>query len=598
MGTGRYRLQKNVKAFEKTKPSTVIEVPGLLGIKLGGKTLVEVPNRTGYVFVRLRGDRSELIQAYNSEVTPIYDLPVLCVRSEIDQGRWFVIGRDVSRYQNWGASAFLPKHGDSHSFNPDVPGIDPVWIWGRQMMPLAAVPNSGSAGSNNLLVEQGVYYQNGEWHVAGGTGTASVLPYKPTGSNAVMVLLYIDENTQFQFLRGAEFVLGITGTAEMVSHLPALPTTYSLPIAGILLVSGTSVIGWDNIFDVRPWMVGDGFIPTGSFSGYNTIQDDGVAQTQRSALNFVGSGFQVYDGGGVTNVSGTVSNGYNTVQDDGVDKTQRQKLNFVGAGFSVYDGGGVTNVSGTASGAGDMLKSVYDTNNDGMVDHAPWSGLSGTPIKLDDLSAPDDNTDLNVSTGTHGLFPKLPGGITTYWRADGTWQVPAGGSGGRTLIESQTVTSTGTAVITFDSIPSTYWALQLEYMAASVVAGAVDYIKIRFNGDALDTFDYESERFISYEATHSSYEATSNYIGYCPGATIFNAYPAGGMGIVQIPGYVQTIFQKYAFAENVYPNNSSSLNEAQRVVWWMDISAINQIDLVLSLGSFVSGSVFRLYGLT
>jgi hypothetical protein len=50
-------------------------------------------------------------------------------------------------------------------------------------------------------------------------------------------------------------------------------------------------------------------------------------------------------------------------------------------------------------------------------------------IKLDDLSAPDDNTDLNVSTSTHGLFPKLPGGTTNYWREDGTWQAPAAGSG-------------------------------------------------------------------------------------------------------------------------------------------------------------------------
>lgn len=43
--------------------------------------------------------------------------------------------------------------------------------------------------------------------------------------------------------------------------------------------------------------------------------------------------------------------------------------------------------------------------------------------KLDDLAAPDDNTDLDVSTLKHGLFPKLPGG-TSYYRADGTWGTP------------------------------------------------------------------------------------------------------------------------------------------------------------------------------
>jgi hypothetical protein len=52
--------------------------------------------------------------------------------------------------------------------------------------------------------------------------------------------------------------------------------------------------------------------------------------------------------------------------------------------------------------------------------------------KLDDLESPDDNTDLNATTGAHGLLPKLGGGTTNYLRADGTWAEPAGGGGGPT----------------------------------------------------------------------------------------------------------------------------------------------------------------------
>ncbi len=52
----------------------------------------------------------------------------------------------------------------------------------------------------------------------------------------------------------------------------------------------------------------------------------------------------------------------------------------------------------------------------------------GDAIKLDDLSAPDDNTDLNATTGLHGLLPKLGGGTTNFLRADGTWSAPPGGS--------------------------------------------------------------------------------------------------------------------------------------------------------------------------
>jgi hypothetical protein len=53
-----------------------------------------------------------------------------------------------------------------------------------------------------------------------------------------------------------------------------------------------------------------------------------------------------------------------------------------------------------------------------------------TEIKLDDLGAPDDNTDLNATTSVHGLLLKLGGGSTNFLRADGTWAAPSGGGGG------------------------------------------------------------------------------------------------------------------------------------------------------------------------
>ncbi len=50
-------------------------------------------------------------------------------------------------------------------------------------------------------------------------------------------------------------------------------------------------------------------------------------------------------------------------------------------------------------------------------------------VKLDDLATPDDNTDLNATTGHHGLLPKLAGGTSNFLRADGAWAAPAGGAG-------------------------------------------------------------------------------------------------------------------------------------------------------------------------
>ncbi len=48
-------------------------------------------------------------------------------------------------------------------------------------------------------------------------------------------------------------------------------------------------------------------------------------------------------------------------------------------------------------------------------------------VKLDDFTAPDNNTDLNASTSTHGLAPKGTTGTTEFWRQDWTLAEPSGG---------------------------------------------------------------------------------------------------------------------------------------------------------------------------
>jgi len=67
------------------------------------------------------------------------------------------------------------------------------------------------------------------------------------------------------------------------------------------------------------------------------------------------------------------------------------------------------------------------TNARTPIAHASTHQSGGTDaIKLDDLAAPDDNTDLNASISKHGLLPKLGGGTTNYLRADGSWATPPG----------------------------------------------------------------------------------------------------------------------------------------------------------------------------
>lgn len=61
--------------------------------------------------------------------------------------------------------------------------------------------------------------------------------------------------------------------------------------------------------------------------------------------------------------------------------------------------------------------------------HTSHESGGSDAIKLDNLAAPDDNTDLDATVTAHGLLKKLGGGTTNFLRADGTWAAPPGGGG-------------------------------------------------------------------------------------------------------------------------------------------------------------------------
>lgn len=96
-------------------------------------------------------------------------------------------------------------------------------------------------------------------------------------------------------------------------------------------------------------------------------------------------------------------------------------------------GAATTAVSGHVA-AGDP-HTQYLTNARGdarypSITHATRHQSGGAdPIKLDDLAAPDDNTDLNSTVSAHGLAPKLSGNATQFLNGIGTWTVPPSAGG-------------------------------------------------------------------------------------------------------------------------------------------------------------------------
>lgn len=355
MGSGKRRAVRAFGRLDLRKKNNIEHLPGVLGVTMGGGKKVAVPGRSGYVYVRLRHNLSELIQAFNDQVSPVYGLPVLVKKDDLDPTRYVIAGRDLGVYSTgWGSSSYLPTHGATHSFW-EGGGGDVVWVYDRQLMPLLVHP-SGSAGACNVVIEPEVYYQDGQWKYGGNTGTADICTLKPTDNTAKMVLIYLDSATNPQLAAGSTFSAALTGTAQVMPFVPALPSTSSVPLAWVRLVSGTSVITWDNLYDARPWIVGDGVVSTGT--SRHIIQDDGSNEIDRPFLNFAGDSVFVIDdpGNNRTNVviSGSAGSGGHTIQNEGTPMTDRTSLNFIGSTVFVVDDGGNdrTNViiSGSASG--------------------------------------------------------------------------------------------------------------------------------------------------------------------------------------------------------------------------------------------------------
>ena len=316
MKPGRATLRRALTELDLRKADRLRTISGILGATIDGEKRVTVNGRPGFVYVRLRDNLSEIIAAYNGVVALVYDLPVLVARDENDMTRYRVIGRDIGRYQSWGLTNYVAPHANQHQFGDNTNGGgDIVWVYGRQMMPLMGQP-SGSAGSGDIFINPYPYWYMNKWHFSGNTGTASLLTHKPTGTYARMVLVLLDLPTgNYQLVDGvANMPSTVTGTAEVMPYVPNIPTGAYVPITAVRLLSGTSKVVWENLYDVRNWFSenGTGTAGGGAGAGGHIIKDEGVPLTQRAGLNFTGPFVWAQDDAGNNEtdiiISGTYKN--------------------------------------------------------------------------------------------------------------------------------------------------------------------------------------------------------------------------------------------------------------------------------------------------
>ena len=221
--------------------------------------------------------------------------------------------------------------------------------------------------------------------------------------------------------------------------------------------------------------------------------------------------------------------------------------------------------------------------NDIANDNTPYKRL----VEQDDTAVPDAEAggqNLFIDEADQALKLKDSSGVVT----------EVGGSGGRTLIASET--PSGTNTVTFNSIPGTYKSLEIEFVMRGTELATNSVLRLRFNNDTTDG-NYRKTNVYGYGSTTVGAGAGDDPILIDVAAA--NA-PTNSptIGLISIPFYAGTTFNKMALAQHTHRRDNSSVQQVvyQTGMEWESNVAITRVDLVLGSGNFVAGSEIRLYG--
>lgn len=163
-------------------------------------------------------------------------------------------------------------------------------------------------------------------------------------------------------------------------------------------------------------------------------------------------------------------------------------------------------------------------------------------------------------------------------------------------------TGTGSTVITFSSIPSTYSHLQLRciYKTTGTTANWV-YANITLNNDATNNY---TEHVLSGDGTSATATNTASSGGARPqvyGYTSAAAFGSNaGVAIVDIHDYASSTKNKTIRTINGLDYNTSGYAAISlRSSVWLSTSAVNRIDITVQggNGNFATGTTFALYGI-
>jgi hypothetical protein len=182
-------------------------------------------------------------------------------------------------------------------------------------------------------------------------------------------------------------------------------------------------------------------------------------------------------------------------------------------------------------------------------------------------------------------------------RGDGTSvKIPPSISSAMSLISESS--PTGTGAVSFTSIPSAFRDLTVVVRGRGAATATSVTVTMTFNGDTGSNYDYEraSGSNNSTSSAAGTVGATSIDLGGIAAASA-TANVADCIR-AEIFDYRGTTFQKAALIHQGTKTGTANTNLTCTIkaAWWRNIAAINRVDVTLSSGNFVTGSVVSLYG--
>lgn len=169
-------------------------------------------------------------------------------------------------------------------------------------------------------------------------------------------------------------------------------------------------------------------------------------------------------------------------------------------------------------------------------------------------------------------------------------------SGSVVLIETQ-ILAVAAPSVTFSSIPPGYKDLILIASGRGTAVSTFIDVNMRLNNDS--GANYAFQNTATTGTTNNNFGTTAQtavFMGRMPG----NTAPSGGAAsiTIELPQYSQTTFNKDFISSGGTRGSgaASSLYGYRNWGDWASTSAIDQIELSASSGSFAIGSSFTLYG--